>query len=70
LVEFAAEFENPEELAVLQLSPRPDEKTANLMSMLKLTFPKAHEIPLRNCGATIGSIVGPSGIGVMIYEGK
>ncbi|MCL5997630.1 MAG: DegV family protein [Chloroflexi bacterium] len=70
LVEFAAEFEHPEELAILQLSPHSDEKTANLMSMLKLTFPKIHELPVRNCGATIGCIIGPTGIGVMIYEGK
>ena len=70
LVEFAAEFEQPEELAILQLSPYAGEKTANLMSMLKLTFPKLHDIPVRNCGATVGSIIGPTGIGVMIYEGK
>lgn len=68
LVEFAAEFEQPEELSVLQLSPRATEKTSNLMSMLRFTFPKLRDIPLRNCGATIGSIVGPTGIGVMIYE--
>lgn len=70
LVEFAAEFEQPEEMAVLQLSPRPDEKTTNLLGMLRLTFPKMREIPVRNCGATVGSIIGPTGIGVMIYEGK
>jgi DegV family protein with EDD domain len=70
LVEFAAEFEQPEELAILQLSPYAGEKTANLMSMLKLTFPKLHDIPVRNCGATVGNIIGPTGIGVMIYEGK
>lgn len=68
LVEFAAEFEQPEEMAVLQLSPVMMEKTANLMSMLRVTFPRLHEIPLRNCGATIGSIIGPTGIGVMICE--
>jgi DegV family protein with EDD domain len=70
LVEFAVEFEQPEELAVLQLSPHPTEKTTDLVSMLRLSFPKLREIPLRNCGVTIGSIIGPTGIGVMIYEGK
>jgi DegV family protein with EDD domain len=68
LVEFAAEFERPEQISVLQLSPKPDEKTIHLMNMLKLTFPKVREMPLRNCGATIGSVIGPSGIGVMVYE--
>ncbi len=69
LVEFAAEFEQPEELAVVQLTSAPNEKTASLMSMLRMTFPRMRDIPLRNCGATVGSIIGPTGIGVMIYEG-
>jgi DegV family protein with EDD domain len=68
LVEFAAEFEQPEELAVLQLSPRMTDKTANLMSMLRFTFPRMRDIPVQNCGVTIGSIIGPTGIGVMICE--
>lgn len=69
LVEFAAEFEQPEQLAVLQLLPQHTDKTADLMSMLRTTFPRLPDIPLHNCGATIGSIVGPTGIGIMIYEG-
>ncbi len=68
LVEFAAEFEQPEEMAVLQLSSRVTDKTANLLGMLRFTFPKMRDIPLQHCGATIGSIIGPTGIGVMICE--
>ena len=68
LVEFAAEFEQPEEMAILQLSPRMSDKTANLMSMLRFTFPKMRDIPLQNSGGTIGSVIGPTGIGVMICE--
>jgi DegV family protein with EDD domain len=70
LVEFAAEFEQPEEMAVMQLSPHPNDKTANLMSMLRMTFPRMRDIPLRNCGASIGRIIGPTGIGIMIFEGR
>ena len=70
LVEFAAEFEQPEEMAVMQLSPQPNDKTANLISMLRMTFPRMRDIPLRNCGATVGNIIGPTGIGIMIFEGN
>ncbi len=69
LAEFAAEFEHPEELAIVQMTSAPNEKTTSLMSMLRMMFPRLNDIPLRNCGATVGSIIGPSGIGVMIYEG-
>lgn len=68
LVEFAAEFEQPEEMAVLQLSPRMSDKASNLISMLRFTFPKMRDIPVQNCGATLGSIIGPTGIGLMICE--
>lgn len=70
LVEFAAEFDQPEEMAIMQLSPQPNDKTANLLSMLRMTFPRIREIPLRNCGASVGRIIGPTGIGIMIFEGR
>ena len=70
LAEFAAEFEHPQDMAVLQLLPQHNERTATLLSMLHVNFPRMRDIPLRNSGATIGSIIGPTGIGIMIYEGK
>ncbi|MCS7061925.1 MAG: DegV family protein [Anaerolineae bacterium] len=68
LVEFAAEFESPQELAVVQLNPHPAPQTELLIEMLRGVFPALGHIPIRPCGATVGSIIGPTGIGVMIYE--
>ncbi len=68
LAEFAAEFESPKELAVLQLAPQPNPQTDMLIDLLRGIFPELSHIPVQPCGATIGSIIGSSGIGVMIYE--
>ena len=68
LVEFAAEFESPQELAVLQLSPEATPQTDLLIDLLKNAFPDLASIPVHPCGATIGSIIGPTGIGLMIHE--
>jgi DegV family protein with EDD domain len=69
LTEFAAEFDEAARLAVLQLSPQPNERTHALLESLKLAFPAMKNVSVRSCGAIVGSIVGPSGVGVMIYEG-
>ena len=68
LVEFAAEFDEPQELAILQLSARPNEQTHALSELLHGAFPRFTDIPVRPCGATVGSIIGPTGIGIMIFE--
>jgi DegV family protein with EDD domain len=68
LVEFAAEFESPQELAVLQLAPEANAQTEALIDLLRGIFPDLGHIPVRPCGATIGSIIGPTGIGIMIYD--
>jgi DegV family protein with EDD domain len=68
LVEFAAEFDEPQELAILQLSAQPNDQTAALKELLRSAFPNLDGIPVRSCGATVGSIIGPTGIGVMIFE--
>lgn len=69
LVEFAAEFESPQELAVLQLAPQANAQTNLLIDLLRGIFPDLGHIPVRPCGATIGSIIGPTGIGIMIHDG-
>jgi DegV family protein with EDD domain len=68
LVEFAAEFDEPQELAILQLSARPNDQTLALVELLKGAFPALDDIAIRPCGATVGSIIGSTGIGIMIYE--
>lgn len=70
LTEFAAEFDDAATLAVLQLWPQPNERSTALIESLRLAFQEAKEIPIRSCGANVGSIIGPAGIGVMIYEGR
>jgi DegV family protein with EDD domain len=70
LTEFAAEFDGDAKLAVLQLLPQPTERTQALIESLKLAFPDMRDVPVQSCGANVGSIIGPSGVGVMIYEGK
>lgn len=68
LVEFAAEFESPREMAVLQLDPQAGPQTRALIDLLRGVFPDLPDIPVRPCGATIGSIIGPTGIGIMIHD--
>ncbi|MGQ9904781.1 MAG: DegV family protein [Anaerolineae bacterium] len=68
LVEFAAEFESPQEIAVLQLAPEANAQTDMLIDLLHGIFPDLGQIPVRPCGTTIGSIIGPTGIGIMIYD--
>jgi DegV family protein with EDD domain len=70
VTEFAAEFDEAATLAVLQVSPQPTERTRALIDSLKLAFPDMKDVPVRTCGAIVGSIIGPSGVGVMIYEGR
>jgi DegV family protein with EDD domain len=70
LTEFAGEFDEDAKIAVLQLLPQHTERTDALLEALKLAFPKKKEIQVFSCGINVGSIIGPAGIGVMIYEGK
>ena len=70
LTEFATEFDDSAQLAVLQLSPQPNDRTYALIEALRACFPKMKGIAVKSCGAAVGSIIGPHGLGVMIYEGK
>lgn len=70
LTEFAGEFDENAKIAVLQLLPQHTERTDALLEALQLAFPKKKGIQVFSCGINVGSIIGPAGIGVMIYEGK
>jgi DegV family protein with EDD domain len=70
LTEFASEFDDSAAFAVLQLLSQPHDRTLELIESLKLAFPRIKSVPIRSCGAQAGSIIGPGGVGVMIYEGK
>lgn len=70
LTEFATEFEDTATFAIQQLLPRSTDRVQALIEAMRLAFPKMKQVPVRSCGAKVGSIIGPAGIGVMIYEGK
>lgn len=70
LTEFAAEFDEDAKMAVLQLLPQHTERTDALLESLRLAFPNKKNIQVFSCGINVGSIIGPAGVGVMIYEGK
>jgi len=70
LTEFASEFDDSAQLAVLQLSPHPSDRTHALIEALRACFPTMKSIAVKSCGAAVGSIIGPRGLGVMIYEGR
>ncbi len=70
VTEFVTEFNDQAQLAVLQLSPQPNDRTQALIEALQTHFTRMKEIPVKSCGATVGHIIGPHGIGVMVYEGR
>ncbi len=70
IIEFASEFEDSAQFAIVQLSPHPNERTQALAEALREVFPRIPRFPVQTCGAAVGRIIGPRGIGLMIYEGK
>jgi len=70
IVEFASEFEEDAQFAIVQLSPHPNERTQALAEALREVFPRIQRFPVQTCGAAVGRIIGLRGIGLMIYEGK
>jgi DegV family protein with EDD domain len=70
IVEFASEFEESAQFTIVQLSPHPSERTRALTEALREVFPRIQRFSLQTCGAAVGRIIGPRGIGLMIYEGK
>ncbi len=70
IVEFASEFEESAQFTIVQLSPHPSERTRTLTEALREVFPRTQRFSLQTCGAAVGRIIGPRGIGLMIYEGK
>lgn len=69
LTEFATEFEDSATFGILQLLPTITARTTALLESLHIAFPRMKTVSMYSCGALVGSIVGPSGVGVMIYEG-
>ncbi len=69
LAEFANEFSDIEQVAILQSTPYPTDKTKALRERLELITP-GHEFPILLYGPLLASHIGPDGMGLVVYEGK
>ncbi len=69
LAEFALEFEPDAHYSILQMSPAPGAKSRALIEALKPGLARASAIGVQSCGASVSSIIGLSGVGIMIFEG-
>ena len=67
LVEFALEFTEFSDLVILQHDPHNTEQTELLRERLALEFPD-REFPAALYGPTLGALLGPNAIGMMICE--
>ena len=69
LAEFASEFSNIQQMAILQSTSYPTEETKMLRERLALIAP-GHEFPILLYGPLLASHIGPDGMGLMVYEEK
>src|SRR5690606_34819984 len=67
LVEFALEFTDFAELVILQHTPHDNDLTTMLRERLSLEFPDRH-FPATLYGPSLGALIGPNAIGMMICE--
>jgi DegV family protein with EDD domain len=68
LAEFANEFSEVEQLAILQSTSYPTNETKMLQERLDTVMPN-HEFPLLLYGPLLAAQIGPDGMGLVVYEG-
>ncbi len=68
LIEFAGEFSNIEQIAILQNTPYPTEQTKVLRERLD-PIVAGRELPILLYGPLLASHIGPDGMGLLVYEG-
>ncbi len=68
LIEFAGEFSNIEQIAILQNTPYPTEQTKMLRERLDPIIAE-RELPILLYGPLLASHIGPDGMGLLVYEG-
>ena len=68
LFEFVVEFSHIEQMAILQKSPVATEETLILIERLEMVLPEM-EFPIITYGPVLATHVGPSTMGVIVYEG-
>lgn len=69
LVEFVVEFSNIEHLAILQSGAEHTDDTRLLLERLAMEFPDQNW-PVLPYSPTLGTIVGPNAMGVVVFEGE
>ncbi len=69
LAEFANEFSDIEQLAILQSTPYPTDETKILVERLELIAP-GREHPILLYGPLLACHIGPDGMGLVVYEGE
>ncbi len=68
LVEFVSEFSHIERVAIMQSGEQPTDETRLLLERLEQTFPGQY-FPVMMYGASLACLIGPDGLGIVIYEG-
>lgn len=68
LAEFASEFSNIEQMAILQSTPYPTEETKMLLERLALITPD-RQFPIMLYGPLLASHIGPDAMGLVVCEG-
>ncbi len=69
LVEFVSEFSTIERVAIMQSGEQPTEDTRLLLERLELIFPGQY-FPVMMYGPSLACLIGPNGLGIVIYEGS
>jgi len=69
LAEFANEFSNIEQMAILQSTPYPTDGTRMLLERLALITPD-RQFPIMLYGPLLASHIGPDAMGLVVYEGS
>ncbi|MEM7344356.1 MAG: DegV family protein [Chloroflexota bacterium] len=68
LFEFVAEFDNLEQTAIIQRGKTPNKETRALQERLEQSFPDM-DFPVIQYGPDLATRVGPTALGVVVYEG-
>lgn len=68
LVEFVSEFSTIERVAIVQSGEQPTDDTRLLLERLEQTFPGQY-FPVMMYDAALACLIGPDGLGIVIYEG-
>jgi DegV family protein with EDD domain len=68
LAEFANEFSEVEQVAILQSTPYPTSETKMLQERLDVVMPE-REFPILLYGPLLAAQIGPDGMGLVVYEG-